>query len=86
MKRGYKENEPLYKRLLFVSLHLIYRYEQRNERPKRNTVVFVIPFNSQSLLTGSTVSFSDSAKRITGFNTMINRSSLHIIHCIRVFS
>ena len=51
MKRGYNEKEPLYKRLLFVFLHLIYRYEQRNERPKRNTVVFVIPFNSQSLLT-----------------------------------
>lgn len=51
MKRGYNKKEPLYKRLLFVSLHLIYRYEQRNERPKRNTVVFVIPFNSQSLLT-----------------------------------
>ena len=84
MKRGYNKKEPLYKRLLFVSLHLIYRYEQRNERPKRNTVVFVIPFNSQSLLTE--VPFSDSAKRITGFNTMINRSSLHIIHCIRVFS
>ena len=45
MKRGYNKKEPLYKRLLFVSLHLIYRYEQRNERPKRNTVVFVIPFN-----------------------------------------
>ena len=43
MKRGYNKKEPLYKRLLFVSLHLIYRYEQRNERPKRNTVVFVIP-------------------------------------------
>lgn len=86
MKRGYNEKEPLYKRLLFVSLHLIYRYEQRNERPKRNTVVFVIPFNSQSLLTEVPYLLAIAPKRITGFNTMINRSSLHIIHCIRVFS
>ena len=83
MKRGYNEKEPLYKRLLFVFLHLIYRYEQRNERPKRNTVVFVIPFNSQSLLTEVPYLLAIAP---SVFNTMINRSSLHIIHCIRIFS
>ena len=83
MKRGYNKKEPLYKRLLSFP-YILYIAMNSVMSVLHGSLCDTVQF--AEFTNRSTVSFSDSAKRITGFNTMINRSSLHIIHCIRVFS